>query len=69
MSEVIDLSKSPKYRPRPSRMRTVEPTRDASEFKHRHGFWPLNETLEDQRCGYDPRNHRGRSMYKLGLWA
>jgi hypothetical protein len=39
------------------------------EFQHRGGFWPMNVTLEDERCGYDPREHRGRGMYKRDGWA
>jgi hypothetical protein len=40
-----------------------------TEFTHCGGFWPLNVTFEDERCGYDPREHRGRGMYKRDGWA
>jgi hypothetical protein len=40
-----------------------------SEFHHQGGFWPMNVTLEDRRCGYDPYNHRGRGAYRKDSWS
>jgi hypothetical protein len=73
---VIDLSKQPGYKPRASReLRGEEALKIARgltaqpiEFQHRGGFWPLNVTLEDKRCGHDPRNYRGPGAYRGHRW-
>jgi hypothetical protein len=76
---VIDLSKQPGYKPRASReLRGEECERIArgmfppdgvpTEFHHAGGFWPLNVTLEDKRCGHDPRNYRGPGAYRAHQW-